>query len=308
MDETFSRKSKICVLDQFWVRIFAIITMTCDHLGLMLLGYVGSVPMFWTLGPILRCIGGIAFPLFTLFLAEGLYHTRNWIKYLSKIGLMWVGLTAATALIKQVSGTDFGANPFTDLIMIGLFLGLAFKAKGWWKILAILPFGYVALSYGVYIYESLHYVNIVWFPDLLRAGYSLWGLLLTLGYFLARKLGNFLMAKRFAVDETPHTEEDKRIETQYFVNILSILALVLVTLVFWGIAYLNDGAYDVLRMRIHDDLPYMCRTYCVLAAPFILLYNGKRGYDSKAFRVASYSYFPAHLVIIFLILLVIFGY
>ena len=42
-------------------------------------------------------------------------------------------------------------------------------------------------------------------------------------------------------------------------------------------------------------------TYSLLAIPLLYLYNGKRGYDSKAFRWITYLYFPVHLVVLFLI-------
>ena len=41
--------------------------------------------------------------------------------------------------------------------------------------------------------------------------------------------------------------------------------------------------------------------YALFAGAFILLYNGKRGYNSKWFEYGGYAYYPLHILIIALI-------
>jgi len=53
------------------LKILAIISMTCDHVGLHLL------PQF----PILRIIGRLAFPIFAYMIAEGCRYTKNRTRY-----------------------------------------------------------------------------------------------------------------------------------------------------------------------------------------------------------------------------------
>ena len=54
------------------LKLIALITMTCDHVGMQLL------PQF----PILRIVGRISFPIYAFLIAEGCRHTRNRQKYL----------------------------------------------------------------------------------------------------------------------------------------------------------------------------------------------------------------------------------
>ena len=54
------------------LKLIALITMTLDHVGMLLLPRVR----------ILRAIGRIAFPIFAYMIAEGCQHTRNRKKYL----------------------------------------------------------------------------------------------------------------------------------------------------------------------------------------------------------------------------------
>ena len=49
------------------LKLIALITMTIDHIGFMLLPQV----------KILRAIGRIAFPIFAYMIAEGCQYTRN---------------------------------------------------------------------------------------------------------------------------------------------------------------------------------------------------------------------------------------
>ena len=55
------------------LKIIALVTMTLDHIGMMLL------PQF----PILRIIGRISFPIFAWLIAEGCRHTRDRKRYLT---------------------------------------------------------------------------------------------------------------------------------------------------------------------------------------------------------------------------------
>lgn len=66
------------------LKILAIISMTCDHVGLHLL------PQF----PILRIIGRLAFPIFAYMIAEGCRHTKNRTRYFLTVFL--------TAMVCQI--------------------------------------------------------------------------------------------------------------------------------------------------------------------------------------------------------------
>jgi len=57
------------------LKIIALISMTIDHMGLILFPNI----------IIFRCIGRIAFPVFAYFIAEGAYYTKNYFKYFIKL-------------------------------------------------------------------------------------------------------------------------------------------------------------------------------------------------------------------------------
>lgn len=64
------------------LKIVALITMTIDHLGLMLFP-----DNEW-----MRIVGRIAFPIFAFMIAEGCRYTRNRLRYLLQIALMGIGM------------------------------------------------------------------------------------------------------------------------------------------------------------------------------------------------------------------------
>lgn len=66
---------KIKCLTVFELKLIAIITMTIDHIGAVLLPQYGF----------LRTIGRIAFPIYCFLLVEGYYHTKDVRKYFFRL-------------------------------------------------------------------------------------------------------------------------------------------------------------------------------------------------------------------------------
>lgn len=62
-------------MNYFILKIIALICMTIDHVGMILLP---EQPLF-------RALGRIAFPLFAFLLVNGFYHTKNRIKYFKRL-------------------------------------------------------------------------------------------------------------------------------------------------------------------------------------------------------------------------------
>ena len=64
-------------MSTFTLKIIAIIAMLIDHTGAIL--FPGEMTF--------RIIGRIAFPIFVFLLVEGFYHTKNYKKYLTRMGI-----------------------------------------------------------------------------------------------------------------------------------------------------------------------------------------------------------------------------
>ena len=67
--------------------------------------------------------------------------------------------------------------------------------------------------------------------------------------------------------------------------------LVLVNIVFYvcGMLMPVENVYWTVEVQL----------IAMASGAFILLYNGKRGYNKKWFQYGSYIYYPLHLVIIY---------
>ena len=171
------------------------------------------------------------------------------------------------------------------------------KLKGPKTLFALLPASFLALSFGVGVFDHFNdaYAHVAWFPYYLRAGYSLFGLAVGLGFFYAPKIAFFFM-KGFAADMG--MSEDVLKESKGYqraCNLISVGFFFIALLLFWGLSYMTPGR------EISPDTDMSLETYALLAIPFIYLYNGKRGYDSKPFRIFTYLYFPLHMAVLYLI-------
>ncbi len=79
---------KITFLSSFILKIVALVTMAFDHFGLMLeMSYPYSVDILKVAGTF-RIIGRLALPLFVFMIVEGVLHTKNFKKYILRLGIM----------------------------------------------------------------------------------------------------------------------------------------------------------------------------------------------------------------------------
>lgn len=299
-------EKKSISIDQFVLRIIAIITMTLDHIGIFLLNYPLESWQHYT-GEVFRLVGRIAFPLFALMLAEGMRHSRNKEKYLLRIFSIYALITIVQTVINYGFANRFGSlnfpNPFTDLLLNGLTLYFLTKKK-YWKFFALIPAAIVCIGYGCDITESLYSRTVLWFPVLYRSSYSIYGLLITLGFYysvpIARAITRY-QKQSLNIDENTSLLTEKM--ERRLINIISCLIFFAINVIFYCIKFYPEigPKLDVLAMSGYLYHMGGFQSYAILAIIPIFLYNGKRGYNSKAFRIISYLYFPVHLIIIFLI-------
>jgi hypothetical protein len=136
------------------LKLVAIVSMTVDHVGAILLPQVG-----W-----LRIIGRLAFPLFAYQLAIGYLHTRNLTRYVLRLAV-W-GLIA-----QPVYMIAFGVRLWTLNIFATLLLGLlaiwGWDHRRWWAV--VLPLSLASIQ--------------LWLPAV-GPDYGLYGVLLCLTSFV----------------------------------------------------------------------------------------------------------------------------
>lgn len=299
-------KEKTLILNEFWLKFVAILTMTLDHIGYFLQEYGINNEAMATVGLVFRIIGRISFPLFAFMLAEGLHKTHDRLNYILRLAILWGVIFVAQFVInttKPFGITSSVGQAFTDLLCYALFIYLIEK-KGAWKILAILPLGYIALSYSMQVsevYAAYNNMTSNWtalIPEWARCPYSLMGFLIFLGCYYARPLALGTlnkMEKKAEIDMSPYKEGKK---FQSLVNTISITFILIATLIFWGIGYLFP--------QVDPYFQLVPQSYAILALFFIIFYNGERGYNKKWFVYSTYIYYPVHIVLLALIFGLIF--
>ncbi len=151
--------------------MIAVAAMTIDHIGVIFVPY--GTPLFF----VLRAIGRIAFPLFAFMLVEGFNHTRNVVKYLLRIACIGLVIEIAFDIgMLFIDGLEkIQMNVFITLT-IGLLTIALLKSKKWYfKLLAIIPITYVAIT-DIFI----NYVTIGNYQFPLSIEYGLYGLTIIL--------------------------------------------------------------------------------------------------------------------------------
>lgn len=291
------------ILSGFVLKLFAIVFMTLDHVGLFMMAkYSGVNEALYQTAYVFRCLGRIAMPLYFLMVAEAVHHTHKPWKYFFRLLAMHLVITVGLSIYiygtqsSRLGPNDLQGNAFADLSLIALTL-ILFRQRSWRKAFAALPIAFAIFIYVIQTYERANDVTILWFPGYLRTDYSLMGLLIGIGFYFARPLArkiSFQYIKDTGISMEVY-EETK--SYQKMVNLMSIAFFFAIVAAFWGISYIGYN-YDA---RPYDTYWMQLQSYCMLAIPFIFLYSGKRGFDSKPFRVFNYLYYPVHIAIIFLI-------
>ncbi len=281
--------------------------MTLDHLGVFLMMYIDSMggasftnPVY-VIAFIFRCIGRIAMPLYIFMIVEGVKHTSNFGKYILRLGIVASIITLAQIIIYYAFDASINKDlsPFVDLIVIALLVYLL-KRDDKLKYLSVLPIIYLLASYFVMVIEEANSISVNIFPFYLRASYSLFSLLLALGFYYSGTISTLLIKKQSEINDEEIIKSSD--EFRLLSNILNCLFLAITGILIFISAYIkvNDVAiFDVFSANI--------QSYCFLAVIPLYLYNGKRGYNKKWFNYFSYMYYPMHIVILFGIFYLIFS-
>lgn len=213
------------------LKLLALVTMTIDHVGLVLL------PHF----PVLRIIGRLSFPIYAYLIGEGCRHTRNLALYFRNMALLamacQIGSYVATGSLYQ-----------SVLVSFSLSIGLI-----WLLTNAKCP----------------PLVNTLLFSA--GIGFSL---------FLCYGLPTLLPGTDFAIDYG-------------FIGILLPILAWLGKDKWVRLACFGSGL-AALAMYYGG-----IQVWCLAALIPLALYNGQRG--KGTWKYLFYLYYPAHLVIIYLL-------
>lgn len=268
-------------LTAFQLKIIALCTMTLDHLA----AYGGEIPIFGHYAYMLRIVGRIAAPLFLFVLTESVHHTHNKIHYVLRLYFAAVGVGLFTTVTNHFFGSSIGRFSGNNILFTYFYTALyiilteqfmkAVRSKkvidGIICVLAILSTilpHYISLYLNrvVYLNREIISTELAWdlvdsfFVSPLRVQYSILFVIMgMLMYFAPNKYWKAVILAVFSLG-----------------------------------CYLADSSLEIqdILLRI-SPFPYFGypQRWMILAAPFMLLYNGDKGSGHKWF---FYLYYPIH--------------
>lgn len=262
-------------ISSFSLHIMAMLFMFCDHLCMTLLGN-----QIW-----LHYIGRVAFPIFAFTIVEGYRHTGNLKKYL--VRLFVFALISEIPFDLMCGGTWFFPVQqnvlWTFIISILCMLIMDQPKKITNKIVRYSVFSVVALLTLLlgFIIGTLTMVD-----------YFGGGIIMVLIFFLFRE-DEILSFK------VNYKKEWMRTAVVWINRLLQ--------------AYFVWSICSELIGGLCENITVFGRTFEVVVEAFgifalipIWFYKGRQGHHSKAFKYFCYSFYPAHILILVLIKLVVF--
>ena len=289
------------VISNFILKIIALIFMTIDHVGV----FLPSSPLQFTF----RVLGKIALPIFIYTTLEGCKKTKDIKKYMLRLGVMSIFMYIAIVIAQLVLYFNNGyllvfQNIFFTLLNLVFIYYLFFVNKNKNKRrMVILP---ILIFIGSYIFFLLRingiseFISSI-FVDGLTTMYGLEAPIMFVGALLGIYIYEEIVRKRLNNDETLVTEFLCSKKAQLSRNIIMCLSIALVSLIMYSFTYENIPSFTFGNTCVYN-------TYFIICFPFILLYNGKRGFNNKIVNGAFYLYYPLHIGIIALIFILIGGF
>ena len=280
-------------LSNFVIKLIAIITMTIDHIGVVMQMVIGNN---YDIAHYFRIIGRIAMPLFVFMIVEGVLHTKNFRRYMLRLGILASIISFSMIVVEYVPIFDglslrgFG-NIFIDLLLCALTVFCLKHKKIYIKLLAVIPLGISILSFSANCYEFGNNAIVHWYPFFIRGQYEYLPIIMSIFFYFAHYLKDITLKTNERLTGLKAENIDGTNISQIILNIWSIGGLILA-----GMIYYLVGIILPNRMVYWDN---QLQTYSLLASLFILLYNGKRGYNKKWFQLGSYIYYPLHILIIY---------
>lgn len=277
MEQLKTRQGK--GLNGWQIKMIAVLFMTIDHLG----AYGFEIPVFNTHYSKLRLLGRIAMPLFLFMLTEGLRYTRSRPKFLLRLylGAVWTGLfvTVTNFFFKNTIGQFVQSNILFTYFFIALYvtllekIGTAARIRDWKQIL--LGVGGIAVSFlPALLGQLLLDLDLTQYGIRLEYAWLINDIICSLVAFPLNVEYTWLIVLMGILMYFAGTKQKKA----------AVLGL------FSVFCYLGARVPALYSSSISLVLGYP-QYYMILAVPFILLYNGRKGRSDQYF---FYLYYPLH--------------
>ena len=261
-----------------FLKIIGIITMTMDHFA-----RIGSfLDCDWISLEVIKIftiIGRISFPIFAFLVIEGMTHSKHPGKYLLRLGILSIFVDGIFYLVSK----EYWGNPITTLFLGAVTIYFLKNDNKYLKLLSLIPIAITLLI----AFEIIP----------LLAMYDLYGLSIILIFYYAKPISKYIckiISKIMQIDENTFIESYKFIAYK----LTSILTFIVFNILIWKI----NPTYNNNNVFIDDVINQL---YSLLSIPFILIYNGQKGYNKKWIQYTFYLYFPLHLCILYLLLIII---
>ena len=280
--------------------------MVCDHVGLAIISFFPYTAGIAQASNVLRCIGRFALPLFLFMIVEGVIHTKNIKKYLLRLGIMASIITTFLMIITYVDFSNYfnvspiegAGNIFLDLTLVALTIYLLKQENKYLKLLILLPIAISFISFFVKCYEYDTAAAVHWYPNWLYLQYDGMSLSMGVGFYFSYKIADFYIEATTAKNGMDKSVWEASGNYRLLVNIISAAVILFVSIIYYLFKYIwPKGVYWDASTQL----------FAIFSGAFILLYNGKRGYNAKWFQYGSYLFYPVHLIIIIVICILVNG-
>lgn len=272
-------QTKHLVLSSFILKIMAMTAVLSDHIAYAFLASNDPVYLY------MRIFGRVAFALFAFFISEGVIKSRNKDRYLLRLLYLYLFMQVAIVAVNIFDPYYAFNNIFATLGASASAL-VYLEKRDWKKVYYLFPLAILTTINLLVRYARIDTLAIY------AGDYGMYGIALIFGYYFARKFAAWFI-KRFPILSDEGTPLDKKEEAkrkQVIFNSAASLSLLIMTFI-WYILSIFDLGLEGFELQ----------SFALLTIPLLLLYSGKLGHNSKAFRIAYYLFFPVHLIILAII-------
>lgn len=278
------------ILDGFWLKIIALLTMTIDHVGVALGMYYGENPQVMAIVNVCRIIGRLALPIFCFLIVEGVLHTRNFKRYLLNMGVIAAAVLISQIFMEYVMKLRVAqGNIFFDLILGAIAVKCLMDKRIWIKAIALLPIAFGVVSFIFYGLDFSGAPIAKYFPYFLRSQYHWYSIALVVAFYLSYPIAKWLLNNTSSFTGLDYEMTKDNNLYRIVVNSISILFLSIITIGLYLIGLFMDP------IKVFWDIGL--QNYALISCALLLLYNGKRGYNSIAFKYGCYIYYPLHILL-----------